>query len=377
MTAANANVEGAGADGVIMSAASVVSTATGNVIVQANNESDILLGLITTNRTANAGDVSLTAQRSILDNNGGNVRNVFARHLQMVADSNNDQAGIIGGPDTGNGQPDQNANAIDTEVVRLTARSADGIYVREENDVTVDTIAAFSVEQVNFNSTTTTVTAAQTEDLTTTDNGPIKLQSVGGNIVVNPGALGNPAIAANGTGDVLLLTLAADGDITINGEVVSGTGDISARAGDDLFVNANITTALPGTIHLLAANNKADAASGVTMSDLSVVEATNSNVRIVAQNGGDILLSRVNASSVSLNASNSIIDNNDAVTPNTLNIQANSLQMVASNGRIGNSDTGNAIDNNTAAIDTQVTTLAARAALGIYVREVDASRWTA
>ncbi len=300
----------------------------------------------------NASSVSLNASNSIIDNNDAvtpNTLNIQANSLQMVATN-----GLIGNSDVGNAV-DSNTPAIDTQVTTLAAQAALGIYVREVDGVTVDSVTT-TISDVFFNSTEAPVVDTL-EDLRATSNGPIKLQSVAGDITINSGLLGNPGISANGTGDILLQTLATDGDITINGDVVSGTGDISARAGDDLFVNANITTALPGTIHLLAANNKADAASGVTMSALSFVEATNSSVRIVAQNGGSILLSRVNASSVSLNASNNIIDNNDAVTPNTLNIQANSLQMVATNGLIGNSDVGNAVDNNTPAIDTQVTTL--------------------
>ncbi len=195
-------------------------------------------------------------------------------------------------------------------------------------------------------------------------NGAIKLQSVTSDIVVST------QVRTNGASDILLETLANDGDIVINQNVTSAGGDISIRAGDDIDLNANVTTSGLGSIHLLAANNNLDAISGVDMNSGTTVSALGGGVRIVAQNGGDILLSRVNASSVSLNASNSIIDNNDAVTPNTLNIQANSLQMVATNGLIGNSDVGNAVDSNTPAIDTQVTTLAAQA-LGIYVREVD------
>ncbi len=74
---------------------------------------------------------------------------------------------------------------------------------------------------------------------------------------------------------------------------------------------------------------------------------------------------------VSLQAINSIIDSNDTLGANTLNVQSNTLQMVATNGLIGNSDTGNTVDNNIPAIDTQVNTLAAFANLGIYVRELD------
>ncbi|MFM7927076.1 MAG: hypothetical protein ACKO9Q_05130, partial [Pirellula sp.] len=64
--------------------------------------------------------------------------------------------------------------------------------------MTIDLVNV-SVDRVNFNSTKTT--QSQTlEDLTTTNNGPVKLQSLTGNIVVNPGTTGSNGISANGTG---------------------------------------------------------------------------------------------------------------------------------------------------------------------------------
>ncbi len=141
--------------------------------------------------------------------------------------------------------------------------------------------------------------------------------------------------------------------------------------GNDVDLNANVSTTGQGSIQLVASNGAADAINGVDMSSSTVVSGA-SNVRIVAQNGGDILLSRVNSGSASLIAANNIVDNNDAVNPNTLNVQATRLQMVATNGLIGNSDTGNPnADNNVAAIDTQVTTIAASSSNGIYIRELD------
>ncbi len=186
----NATVDGAGTDGIIMASSADITTAgsgTGNVLLSAANEGDILLGQIT---KANA-NVSLIAQRSILDNNAG-LTNVTAGNLRIQADSNSNNTGVVA----------SQADAIETSVDILAAKSADGIYIQEANGVTVNNIAEIVVQQVNFNSTLSNVNIDDEtlEDLSTTNNGAIKLQATLGNIEINAGAAGNPAISAQGTG---------------------------------------------------------------------------------------------------------------------------------------------------------------------------------
>src|SRR6185369_6191242 len=108
VSAANGTVDGPGSDGIVMAAGTTTASGGGNILLTAGNESDIVLGLV----NAGAGDVSLSAERSILDS--GVALNVQAAVLRMVADSNSDGAGQIGASDTGNGNPAANANAIAT-----------------------------------------------------------------------------------------------------------------------------------------------------------------------------------------------------------------------------------------------------------------------
>ncbi len=344
--------------GIDMSAASTI-TANNNVLMTALNGGDIRLGFINASGTA----VSLNADRSIIDANGIAL-NVFSDRLRMVATT-----GSIGANDALNGLPDVNVNAIDTQVNTLAARSATGIYILETNGVVIGDTLNVPATRVNFNSTQSLLLDAALEDLTTTNNGPIKLALTLGNVIVTAGALGNPGISAQGTGDVLLQTFAADGDIIIDGLIQSGTGDISFRAADDIDLNSNVATSGLGTIFFSAANATGDLLAGIDM--LSGTTVSNSaNIHFVASNGGDIRLSEINggAGRVFLSADGSIIDVNGAA----LNVTAGRLGMVAVNGRIGNSDLLNVDpDANLNAIDTSVDVLAARAALGIYVLEAN------
>jgi hypothetical protein len=88
---------------------------------------------------------------------------------------------------------------------------------------------------VNFNSTNANVDDVL-EDLTTTNNGPIKLQSVAGSITVNAGTARTLGISAHGTGTILLQTVDS-GSITVNAGVNSQRGAITLLARQDIVQN--------------------------------------------------------------------------------------------------------------------------------------------
>ncbi len=352
--------------GVVMTANAIIQ-ASSDVFIESQNTSDILLARI------NANSVSLISDRSILDNNellGANELNIQATQLQMIA-----LTGVIGGSDTANAL-DNNLNAIDASVDTLATLSSFATYVREVNGVTIDFVGT-TVRNVEFNSASTSIDTTL-EDMVSGD-GHIKLQAEGGDITVNAGQVGTAGVSAGGVNDVLLQTLAVNGDIIVNAQVLAESRDITLNAGDDVVLNAeSLPLAMPilqnafiGTVFVGAANQTVDGVSGVRMTANAVITSER-DVRVEALNDGDIQLGRINASSVSLFADRSIVDNNDTLVPNTLNIQALQLQMVADDGLIGNSDTGNpTLDNNVNAIDTNVDVLATDSALGTYVREVD------
>jgi hypothetical protein len=236
----------------------------------------------------------------------------------------------------------------------LAAQSANGIYVQEADGVTIDSVTV-STDRVNFNSTRTSQSQSL-EDLSTTNNGPVKLQSLSGSIVVNPGTAGTNGITANGTGDILLETVRS-GMIITNADVQSGSGNITLNSQDALSVVDRLRTGGPGTIYLRSS-------SGVTVENL---EASN-NIAIVA--GSNLVLGSVNAGSgrVYLEAVGNISDSDP--TTNSINVTASELAMRAG-GKIGDSDLMNSEDSNRNAIGTQVGTLAALSAKGMYIQEAD------
>ena len=179
VTAANGTVDAL--FGIDM-ASGTTTTATGSSVrLSATGESDIRLSQIV------ATNVSLLAQRDILDNLAAETANVTATTLRMVADSNSNAAGQIG----------SGADEIDTDVTTLAAISADGIYVREANGLTVDATGDITVQQANFNSTLTAVMDASLSDLRTTDAGAIKVVVDAGTLTVNEGD-GEPNDVAGG-----------------------------------------------------------------------------------------------------------------------------------------------------------------------------------
>ncbi|MFN7731304.1 MAG: beta strand repeat-containing protein, partial [Pirellula sp.] len=338
------------------SGAQTISTG-GNVLLKAGG--NIQLGLV----DAATGKVSISAGASITDANGAAL-NVVADALRIEA-----KIGSIGGPDATNGTPNANANAIDTRVVTLAAQSVSGIYIQETDGVTIDNTGDITVSRVNFNSTLSSITDASLEDLTTTNNGPIKLQSIAGDIVVNAGAAATPGINANGSGDILLQTL-NNGTIQVNALVQSGSGDISVKSADDFALNNNYRTTAPGSFFFSSGRDISWAAGVPTL------DTTGLNILLVA--GRDILLGEINANGtgdVGLIAQGDILDANDGALVNNRNIFARNLILIADSdnngsGTIGTADPGSPTpDTNANAIDTQVDVLAARSATGIYVRE--------
>ena len=217
--------------------------------------------------------------------------------------------------------------------------------------MTIDSVNV-TVDRVNFNSTKTA--QSQTlEDLTTTNNGPVKLQSLTGDIVVNAGTSLTNGVTAHGTGDVLLQALS--GSITSNATIASGTGNISLDASGAISSNAGIQTAGNGTVYL---------SSGASTTINSVSTATG-DVQLLS--GGTLTLGSINAGTgrVYLQATNDIQDSDPL--SNSTNVTASSLAMRAG-GRIGSSDTSAAASTNRNAIGTRVTTLAAESATGIYIQ---------
>ncbi|MEM7478151.1 MAG: hypothetical protein AAF483_24455, partial [Planctomycetota bacterium] len=231
-----------------------------------------------------------------------------------------DAGGMIGRADAPNGTPDSKADAKDLEVSTLAAQAANGIYVQELSaggDLTIGQVDALTVtvdvNRVRFNSTTTNVQSTETlaalDDLTTTADGPIKVNVSGGSLTVNDGMDSDGVgVSADGIGDVLLRASAlADFSTAIESEMgsihICGDGvesDSVIRAGSDGSIlidsSRHITSAgletESGNI-IATAVTELSLLGGITSDSGSLLGHADSGLIVfdsVANVGGNILL---------------------------------------------------------------------------------------
>ncbi|MFN9349053.1 MAG: hypothetical protein ACK6DQ_20885, partial [Planctomycetota bacterium] len=307
---------------------------------------DVFLGTI----NASGASVFISAGTNITDNDNNNSSlNILADRLQMRAGN------LIGRSDTGQSNVNLNRQAITTQVSTLAAQAAAGIYIQERDGVTIDTVVN-TVNRVNFNSSNLTNTRSL-EDLTTTDNGPVLLQSLAGSIVVNGGATGGSGINANGTGNILLQTLNS-GTIITNADIQSDTGNISLASRDSLTIDQRLKTSSNGTIYL------------VSQGDLAINALDTNNTNLGAVASGNLSIGHIQAgtANVSLQAGINVRDNPNLTSP--LNVSASKLTIIAG-GRVGEADPNASPNTNSMAIVTSVGSLAVRSATGAYIQEIN------
>ena len=327
--AANAWHDGAN-DGIAMSRYVWSQTAQGNIHYQADNaanQGDIRVAAI---RSVGApqGHVSLVAAGSILDSNdpplpAPAVGNITGDHVRLLA------GGSIG----------ISTNAVEIAANQLAAEAnstaalpvlpavRDGIYLREQDGLTVTAIAPFAVNRVQADGTPiATADPAPLAGLRTLGNdGNVVLVSDAGSLVLDE------VVTAHTGGNVLLQTLADDGDITVLDPVSSVTGHISILSRDDVAQQqtGNLTTG--GTIDVWAENRTvADAGGGIVM-EAGIVSQAGGNIRYQVDNGGDLRLAQLNTpADIALNVAGNVLDNNG----DTLNFVANEVRITAG-GSIG------------------------------------------
>ncbi|MCY3013703.1 MAG: hypothetical protein NT171_03225, partial [Planctomycetota bacterium] len=332
----------------------LISEGTITVSVLNTNGTDLGIysttGIVLGRIDASGASVAINAGTSISDLDSSNATiNVIASNLSM-------RAGVrIGNSDTSQSNVDLNRNAISTQVDKLAATAASGIYLQEQDGVTIDRMST-TIHRVNFNSSTVGLTQTL-EDLTTTSNGPILVQSLAGDIRVNPGTAGSPGISAHGTGNVLLQTVNS-GTIVTGADIRSGTGNITLSSKGALTIDQRLKTSGPGSLLL------------VSQSDLFIQALDTNNTNLRAQAAGDLFLGNIQAGTgnVSLQAAQNISEN--ASLSNPVHVTGSKLTMIAG-GKIGDSDIASPANINTKAIITQVGSLAARSGTGIYIQELD------
>ena len=272
-----------------------------------------------------AGDIAVVAANRIVDG-GETLTDLVGNDAVLVA------ANGIGAP----------TDKLDTELTALAAEAGTpGMFLNERaggvgasGDLAIDAATVSGVDSVNPDGSTTALAPDTRSGLVA--DGPIVQAVEDGDLTVNQAVIAN-------IGNILLATMGAANDITLNADTRSSAGHISVNASGDINQNANLETGGAGTI-------EADAGGDIRMAANTRVRTAGGNIR--ANAGGDIDLSLLDAAGgdVSLIAAGAI--NDLGTTPaNTPAVLADELRIEA--GSVG-------ADGNV--VDIDVNTLAAIAA---------------
>jgi hypothetical protein len=323
-----------------MNPTATVETVDGNQILDAGNGVDDQL--VVGDLTATAANISLTTTGSVLDADDASTgddtdTDITAQNLRIVAGKG---IGLLSGNSLG--EP-VNALEIDVDLLAAKATGSDGLHLVEADGLTVGDTGDITTTEVGTAGTTSTRTAPSLSDLVTTAtngaNGSIVLQLTTGNLTLQDGTApdDNTAVSANGTGNILLQSLA--GAINANAGVASEGGSITLRA-DGAIAQApgtTIQTDDTGTLDLESENG------AVTLANLLVqpssVGGPTGDVRIRAggaTTGGTGILAEESlttlAGTVSL-----LADAGDLVGPGAAahKIAAAALRMESSGGIYG------------------------------------------
>ena len=275
-----------------------VSTAGGNVLLKANGS------VAVTGVNAGTGSVTVTATTGSITDGGDTLTDVTAASVRMSA--------AIG---IGTG-------LLPVELATATvaaAATSGGIYLKDNEAVTVGTVAAVGVSQVLAGGTTSSIgDSASTSDLATTGGGAIWLTTTAGSITLTDGSISNNLAIDSDTGSI---TVTAQTDVLQQTRVStggSGTVGVTATTGSVTMSAGTTTTSGTGAITYNAAQNVA----------LSVLTSTSGALTVTATAGS---ITNVLAPATTVNLSSAALGTLTAATgigsasPNNLNTTVGSL----------------------------------------------------
>lgn len=326
---------------IVMTNDALTAAETSNIFYKAYG--DILLGSLISTQ----GDVAVVSTLGNILDGGGSLPEVLALRASMLA--TNGGIGTLGaGTD----------DAIETGVGTLAVKAGlNGVNIANGGDMIIGAVPTVVVHRVLSDATLVDQVAGPQNGASTIDQGTI--------IVANLGKLTvDEKVAADGDGDVLLVTksgpigtniVITNATITLNTNVMSGSGIVSVIAEHDVIQNADgdIST-LGGDIGVLAKGGD------IRMADGSFANSGGGNILYFATT--NLLIGGLNAGTgavVAAATGGSIYDAGDTYT----NVEAHDLQLLATIGAVGQPSNG---------IETAVDRIAAFAGNGgVRVTEAD------
>ncbi|MCP4945675.1 MAG: S-layer family protein, partial [Planctomycetaceae bacterium] len=328
---------------VLMADGGSVSSGTGQIVIAADG--NITLGTLSTGSTSDSAVELTTTSGAIVD--GGDAG----------TDVNANSGGLIIRSDAGVGV----GNAIETSVATVDVENfaTGAIHLSEADDVFIKELSQLGGGEILFDSDAGTVEVL-TSGAGVTGSENVRLAALGQDMIINADVISgtgnitldagndldvNAAVTSGGSGTIYLTSVS---NTTIDSQLTSATGDILVESGGDITQTASITST-SGDVGLIAGSTLAQTSNGDittggdvlvsagadwTMAGDAVITAVGNVVGEAL--GGDIGLGVINGVNVALSASNSILDSNAGL----MNITATNLSLVATNGLIGGSDTG-------------------------------------
>ncbi|MCP4173419.1 MAG: DUF342 domain-containing protein, partial [Fuerstiella sp.] len=330
------------------------------------------------NVTATTGDIFM-ADGTVYSTDSGDVTLLAAANVKL-AEITTTSSGIVVTATAGNISDittAESANLVSSATATLTAATGIGTATANADiDTAIGTLVA-------TNTTSGDIFVQETDDLIISGTG---VRTLGGDgsikiVLVSNALVVNSVVTADGAGDILLDAGGLAGDVVINADVSSGTGNVTIDADNDVDLNAHIAT-VGGDVYVLAANGTTDGTpvDGINMEDAnSSINTSGGSVRLEAQGGsGEIRLSSINAGvgNVALIADDDILDD---TALELANVTAAGLLMIADadNSTVGTIGESNVLVTrtetvNVKAVNTAVDALSAHSGQGIYVDEANA-----
>jgi hypothetical protein len=279
-------------DGVVTMGATAIVRATGSsALVDADGT--VTVGVI------EGSSVAVQSTTGSILRASGSATNITAANLRLAADT-----GVAIAP---------TPLRIDVDTLAASTR-AGGIFLLESTDAVVGANVIVTVSEVNADSSVTLLPGVALSGLTTAVNGAIVLISTSGSLEIAAGA----SVVAATSGRI---RIEAATDLTVNADVLSGTGHLTLLATDGISFGAGLSVATGGSADVYI-----DAGSGALTQVASTVTSAGANVRLAALS--DVTLGSVSGVGISVVAGDNIL----AALGSLDNISATSLRLNAASG---------------------------------------------
>ncbi|MBI5599384.1 MAG: hypothetical protein HY890_06565, partial [Deltaproteobacteria bacterium] len=334
-----------GVDGDNIYINNVVSSTSGNIIVDASDDvlqnSNITTGgagwvLVAAGSGTGNGAITMESGTTTTSGTGGIAYTAYTDILLSLLN-----AGATGDVDV---TADSDGNGTGA----ISDNNGGG------NNINADTATLYAAEGIGSGNALETTIANLTAENTTSGN--IQIDNTGDMNIVAPG------VSNSGGGDIII-TVASD--LNINADVTADTGDIDLLASDSITQATATTVSTGGGNVNLQADADDDGTGGITQNGTATITSGNGNITLTAgtsTGGEDVAITSLDAGTGDVNVTTfaGAITDNDGI--DDTDITADTANLAAATG------IGTALD----AIDTDIAELNATTTTGgIYVEETD------